>query len=45
MFARFVMTSLISRCYPKTYDNKKKKSNKEKSIENVEYESIIELLI
>jgi len=46
MLARFFMVSLISRCYPRGLDSKKKKQSKiEKSVENVEYESIIELLI
>lgn len=46
MLARFFMVSLISRCYPRGLDSKKKKQSKiEKSVENIEYESIIELLI
>jgi len=43
---RFIITTLVSKCFPRDTDkDKKKQRTKDKSIENVEFETLLELII
>jgi len=43
---RFIVTTVVSKCFPREGDKDKKKQRvKDKSIENIEFETILELVV